>query len=110
MDFKNDKNMIKKLEDIDWNDFDFEEEIPSPLEVGDIVIVNGTLRYWTRNKFHEINRYSKYEIVSIDKSENIIKDLQYKYKKGSIPYSGWLVMFKDHWPWFKYDENVMKKI
>ena len=97
-------------EDIDWDNFDFEEEESPPLKVGDGVLINGKIEMWNRNRFYEMNRNGVYRIEFIDKSKNITGDIYYEYEKGTIPYDGWLVIFDGHWPWFKYDENVMKKV
>ena len=101
---------IKIFENIKWDDWEIQEEDDSfPFEIGDVVKNDSHLIFWNSEQFITIPVKIIGEITNVDKSENITSDGSDKIKKGTIPYDGWLFKIKGHWPWFKYDENVILK-
>lgn len=106
-------NEDESYEDIDWSDFDYEEDEPKPLNKNDAVKVDGYLIFWNPNgKFFNNTEFSSYigYIEDIKKSEDIYRDGDNILDKGKIPYDGWLIMLEGHWPWFIYNDKVIKKI
>lgn len=111
-----DYNRRKELqlkEDIDWTFEDDEEKYePKPLNKNDHVKINGKVNFWNsyKRQFIDTNVFDRTYIDDIKKTEDIYRDDIIRFDKGTIPHDGWLIKLVGHWPWFIYDDKVIKKI
>jgi len=96
--------------DIDWDDFDFEEESDFvPFEKNDNLFFGGIVQYWdsSNKKWISISvNWGSETVVDVKKSVDIDDDDERTFKKGSIPFDGWLFALQYHWTWFKYDPRM----
>lgn len=105
---------LKLFEDIDFEDFDWEEEDPDAptIKVGDIISPGN--KVWWNSSAKKWIKYTedleKIRVEKVEHSSNIDEDGFNRFTKGSIPYDGYMVKFSGKWPWFKIeDDNNLKE-
>jgi len=99
---------IKEYKDIDWDDFDIEEEDPDNLfEIGDILLPtnNGNITYYDSNDktfkvYHNYN--SSIKVDTIKHTKDISFD-SYNHSINIDNYDGYLFTDIRLWPWLKFD-------
>jgi len=110
---------IKEYKDIDWDDFDIEEDDPyyNKFKVGDYVTVrnkDSKLIFWDSQKddWHSFTYdrvdYVSVEVINAKYSQNISSDIIRNRFKKKIPYGEQLIQLKGKWPWFRSEDFILK--
>ena len=107
---------MKRFEDFNW-EFDDEEEeyIPNDNIKGKYLIGKSIrLEYWNSNKSNKWNSthydYNNTKITNFKHSSEVKDNVEKHHIFTTIPDDCYVFSLKGHWPWFKYDERLLKYI
>jgi len=92
------------IENINFDDFEWEEYDELPFDIGDRVVINEEYSWWDSS----CGKWSKYTATNnnpgkIEKIEHSYKITMDGHRKTKILYDGYMVMLRGKWPWFKME-------